>query len=462
MVAIAVILVIFFLSAGIVILNMRRSSIEKRSVIGYKRGLGVLSEVVKRSESFVDVHQPTEEELAQPHIHIDPNTHMDEEPERKNTKLTAKSDAVNYAEPIPRVRILPTSIGPDGKIVFDDFSSGAVPMLGNSLKAKIDIPEVDQSLQDLVGKLRPQTQPVDDGQDAGKITPKAKTTAKAAGIAPTPDKLSGSVPGKSQRQAGKPKAQKAQESHNIQEPLTEVISAKELAEILKPTQVTKRRLDTSVVTSPESASGAMTKADLSDGEEDDTGFGFITGNEKLRKIATVAASVVAAAALAGGISQLASGNSPAKQHLAATGVSNSAKTNPKVPVGKSQVKAKTGGSPTGGNVSNSGGIAPVSATPSVVSYTAPKGTYTITFKASPQGQCWVGIQSKANGPYLWMATIAPGSSATYQATGSIVVRVGAPPYATVEVNGLDVSFPKSNIQPFDMVFTPTVANGASS
>ncbi len=461
MVAIVAVLVIVLLVIGVFALNMRRSSIEKRSVIGYRKTLGVLSNVVKRSESFGDVHQPTDEEIGQPHIlKINPSP-VDGQSDAK--RIVVARNAPNI-EKVPRVKILPSNITGDTKIVFDDFSSSSAFSPTGTDKVKIDPPAPDQDLSKLVSKLRPETPlpPAANGKETEKASPPTgrgvKRTAAQKKPAEKEDvaaKASPSLPGVAKAvpegaiSSGKPSAAEG--------PLTEVISLAELESGIKSPTVTKRRLDTSGSGGKTAVKSAPAE---SDGESDDEdGFGFITGSAKLRKISTVAASVVAVAAMAAGIEQLTSGNG-GSGHAALVSGHHAAKTN----TGTSGTKPKKKAAvppPVNSGSTGTNGIAPISASPSVVSYAEPKGTYTITIKASSQGQCWVGVQAKANGPYLWMSTISPGSSATYHASGPIVVRVGAPPYATIEVNGLDVSFPKSNVQPFDMVFTP-VNSGASS
>ncbi|MCL5047350.1 MAG: DUF4115 domain-containing protein [Firmicutes bacterium] len=450
MVVVVAILVIVLLSIGVIALNMRRSSIEKRSVTGYKKTLGVLSDVVKRSESFGDIHQPTDEEIGQPHIARLEDSSYIESPDAPKV-VVVKPDIGE----IPRVKILPSNIAKDSKIVFDDFTPSSVPPPLNTVRVKVDTPSPDNDLSGLVAKLRPDTPELKELRAQAKPQVKKAVTKQSAAqkvpASQSPNKEKSLTISSGESEALSSAEALPKKSHVTDGPLTEVIDLADLQNVVKPSSVTKRRLDTS---------GSMDQMDTSsveDVSDDDNGFGFITGNARLRKISTVAASVVAVAALSAGIAELTSSNTGSNQtalasgqHLSKTKSNISAKTPKKQAVKTPPVN------------SGSNGIAPISASPSVVSYAAPKGTYTITIKASPQGQCWVGVQSKANGPYLWMSTISPGSSATYHASGPIVVRVGAPPYATIEVNGLEVSFPKSNVQPFDMVFTPVNSGTQSS
>jgi hypothetical protein len=98
-------------------------------------------------------------------------------------------------------------------------------------------------------------------------------------------------------------------------------------------------------------------------------------------------------------------------------------------------------------------ISPETTSASEVSYRAPATTYTVTFPAS--GPCWIGIQQVAGGPWLWEETVESGQSATYTATGAVVIRLGAPPVIKVAIDGITVQLPPSNVQPYDLTFTPS-------
>lgn len=98
-------------------------------------------------------------------------------------------------------------------------------------------------------------------------------------------------------------------------------------------------------------------------------------------------------------------------------------------------------------------IAPERTSASEVSYRAPATRYTVTFTAS--GPCWIGIQQAAGGPWVWEETVAAGQSQTYTATGAVIIRLGAPPEIKVAIDGITVQLPPSNVQPYDVTFTPT-------
>jgi hypothetical protein len=103
-------------------------------------------------------------------------------------------------------------------------------------------------------------------------------------------------------------------------------------------------------------------------------------------------------------------------------------------------------------------LQPVSATSTDVSFAAPAGSYTVTF-TDTTGTCWLGIAQTSGGVYVWQDTLTGGQSTTYKASGPIVIRVGAPPYVKVTVNGIPAQLPGYS-QPYDVSFNP--ATPASS
>lgn len=67
-----------------------------------------------------------------------------------------------------------------------------------------------------------------------------------------------------------------------------------------------------------------------------------------------------------------------------------------------------------------------------------------------------------NGPYIYDETLAPGASASYHAVGSVSVRLGAPSYVSVTVNGEALKLPPSNVLPFDLVLLPEATTSSST
>jgi hypothetical protein len=91
---------------------------------------------------------------------------------------------------------------------------------------------------------------------------------------------------------------------------------------------------------------------------------------------------------------------------------------------------------------------PASVTRKLVVYDVASATYTVRFEAT--APCWLGSQSTVGGPYLWMDTLEAGQTTTYGATGTRVIRLGAPKALSVSVNGIPVALPPGNIQPYDL------------
>ena len=160
------------------------------------------------------------------------------------------------------------------------------------------------------------------------------------------------------------------------------------------------------------------------------------GGRPARRATSAAASAVALAAIGVATWQLASGGAPTHHATA-----------PPATTGKSKGRTHTGcGGQTGGQ-----GLVPTSVSPSVVAYAITGRAYTITFSAS--GPCWLGVQQGVNGKYLWMTTLLAGQTSSYKANGPVAVRLGAPPYVKVQVNGVNVELPPTNVQPYDITFS---------
>jgi hypothetical protein len=104
-------------------------------------------------------------------------------------------------------------------------------------------------------------------------------------------------------------------------------------------------------------------------------------------------------------------------------------------------------------------LEPTSRSGSVVTYSVPSSSYTLTLSASSAGACWVGVQQSSSGPYLWMDTLSPGATTTYKATGPIFVRIGNPKVLSVAVNGQSVGLPSGRTLVYDVALTP--ANSAA-
>jgi len=98
-------------------------------------------------------------------------------------------------------------------------------------------------------------------------------------------------------------------------------------------------------------------------------------------------------------------------------------------------------------------LKPTSVTASVVSFTAPSGRYTLDFAASG-GACWIGVEQSTAGPWLFAETLRNGQSATYKASGALVVTLGAPDFIGMRVNGLLAQLPTGVSQSYSVELTP--------
>lgn len=162
-----------------------------------------------------------------------------------------------------------------------------------------------------------------------------------------------------------------------------------------------------------------------------------------RRLATVLAGMAVLAGVAvGGLRLAASPKAPA----AAAGGHHHPSGHPSA---ASHKKAKAQHSPHRAPSA----LVPVSTSPSEVAFVAPKGSYTVSLLDSG-GTCWVGIQQTSGGPYVWQETLSDGESATYKASGPLVIRIGAPRYLGVKVNGLPARLP-GYVQPYDLLFNPS-------
>jgi hypothetical protein len=111
----------------------------------------------------------------------------------------------------------------------------------------------------------------------------------------------------------------------------------------------------------------------------------------------------------------------------------------------------TTGSPTTTTTAPST-LQPTSTSSTDVAFSVPTKSYVLTFDDSGTQGCWIGVQAALNGPWLWMTTLGPGQSATYSASGPTVVRLGAPRYVGVKVNGITAALPGYSL-PYDLSFS---------
>ena len=94
-------------------------------------------------------------------------------------------------------------------------------------------------------------------------------------------------------------------------------------------------------------------------------------------------------------------------------------------------------------------LSPVSVTAQLVVYRVPTKSYTVHFSVT--GTSWLGAQPSVGSTYLWMDTLTAGGTTTYSATGPRIIRLGAPRFVTIAVNGIPVQLP-TNVQPYNLEF----------
>ncbi len=170
----------------------------------------------------------------------------------------------------------------------------------------------------------------------------------------------------------------------------------------------------------------------------------------VRRAATGAAAAVAMAALAVGGWELTSHRAPSAPGTAPTTTAPTAPSSTSAP--RSSGHARTPATQTT--------IEPTSSSISLVTYQAPPGRYTITFRASG-GECWLGAQSQAaTTSWLKMWLLTPGEQASYSWSGPLVVRIGAPRYLSITVNGTPLVLLPGNVRPYDISLTTGTGTSA--
>jgi hypothetical protein len=183
---------------------------------------------------------------------------------------------------------------------------------------------------------------------------------------------------------------------------------------------------------------------------------LLGGDRRIRRAATGAAAAVALGAVAVGGWQLAS-HKATPGHATAPTTPPSRSTAPPErtrPATHHATHRTTSTSTPPPNM-----LRPTSTSPSLVTYAAPAGSYTLTFSATT-GACWLGAQAQVNtSAYLQMWTLQPGQSATYTASGPLVVKIGAPHYVTIRLDGKPVVLP-DYATPYDVSFSSSASASA--
>jgi hypothetical protein len=93
-------------------------------------------------------------------------------------------------------------------------------------------------------------------------------------------------------------------------------------------------------------------------------------------------------------------------------------------------------------------LTPTTTTAALVTYHVPFANYTLVFTST--GACWLGVQHRVNGSYLWMDTLSAGGTTSYRASGTRVIRLGAPKVISITLNGIPIALPTNLVVPYDV------------
>ncbi|HVC26482.1 MAG TPA: hypothetical protein VND23_12065 [Acidimicrobiales bacterium] len=374
MIAVAAVVVLVAVVLAVGASRFVGSRAERRSLDTYERTLDLLGDVAKRSDAVADVHVPTKDELARPHVR----------PALGKPLPPPVGSAVRIVPPA-RSRLDPPSL--PGQL------AGAMPVFGDpDLVADGSRPLAGPGLSERAGP------------PAG-LTPGADP----------PTEVLAAVPAASAVGAGSGEAAKALD----EQPVFDFDDIGTEPDGIAPRAKGRRAY---VV-----ARG---------------------GDRRVRRATARAAAAVALVALGVGGWQLESHSSPPvalapQQPATATTVAPAAS------------RAGHAGATTlpPARPQRPAAFRPMSTSASLVTYAAPSGPYTITFRATG-GTCWLGAQQQVvSNTYLQMWTLASGESASYRASGALVVKIGAPRYVSISVAGEPVVLPPGNVQPYDISFT---------
>lgn len=449
MIVIAVAAVLVLVLVAALWSRIAASRLERRSVEGYGRALDTLGGVARRSEAGAPVQAPTGPELARPHV----RPSSDAEPHAR--------PAPAPVAPAPRIRLRPPS-APGRMPVFSDL-----PLEGGDEPAAA-MPDLPASVNGGHARPAPEEEPT-----------LAFPRPANDGAPPWADQGDGARSGDDDPLTGD------------DDPLTMVLPVvpAEAAPGPEAAPMGPYLPGDEPPAAPPVAPALHRPSLLFDGvgaaggEADEGGApgpGEAERSQRVRRAATGAAAAVAIGALGAGGWQLAA-DSGGHTHPAASRVSVPASSVPvappagsgKAPAGSGAASPGTGRSGTAGRGgaapsttvapsttttapsgrAGSSALQPTSTTSSLVVYQAPASHYTITFSVTGSSDCWLGAQASPGGKYLWMQTVPAGGTASYTASGPVVIRLGAPPVVSVEVNGVKVALPPGNVQPYDISFT---------
>ncbi|HUY30410.1 MAG TPA: RodZ domain-containing protein [Acidimicrobiales bacterium] len=366
MIAFAAVAVLVVVVVGVAISRFTASRAERRSLDTYERTLDLLGDVAKRSDAVADVHAPSKDELARPHVR----------PALGRPLAPPPGSAVRIVPPA-RTRVEPQQL--PGR------PPGALPVFGDPdlVAGALAAPAV--------GPAEPPPPPAPDAARPFAALPPADVPGSADG-----------------------------------------------PPVFDFDDVDPAAGDEVVVDGEPAGHLRLAR----------TG-GHVHGmDRRVRRATARAAAAVALVALGVGGWQLESHSGPPVA------------SSPPQPTTPTTAPARASGVATPGTTTpppvhraRPAALRPTSTSATLVTYVAPSGPYTVTFTAVG-GTCWLGAQQQvASSSYLQMWTLTSGQRASYQANGPLVVKIGAPRYVTIAVDGEPVVLPPGNVQPYDISFT---------
>lgn len=105
-------------------------------------------------------------------------------------------------------------------------------------------------------------------------------------------------------------------------------------------------------------------------------------------------------------------------------------------------------------------LAPATVSPGLAVYDVHLRTYRVTVVTT--GPCWVEERSGPNTTVLWQQVMPASGHRTMEITGTLWLRLGNPPLATVRLDGRPVAFPASGGVPVNLFFKGIRPPGTSS
>jgi hypothetical protein len=93
------------------------------------------------------------------------------------------------------------------------------------------------------------------------------------------------------------------------------------------------------------------------------------------------------------------------------------------------------------------------ASPSAATYVPPTTSYNLTVSAT-SGNCWVQVQTTANGSNLYAQTVDPGQQASVAVSGTATLQLGSPSSVSIALDNEPVVLPDGFQSPLVLTFQP--------